>query len=776
MWRWKQGITGICGLLIASSAAIAGREGDYSVPRGCNQPVQRLAKLDSSRVIMLGEFSVCGTAVAPKLAAYNFASGQFHTVGVGLGADADQLPLYEPSAIVGDGSGRVYLAKADNTSRLQLARTDASNQLEWIVQSGGPSIAGTPIAMDFAPDGSLYIATGRTVLRGNPGSPWTFTRLGSSNLLPSGAIQAIAYDLERAQVVVGGSFSSIGGAGANNIARWTGSAWAALPAVLDGAGVNGPVHTLESVQGGNGGLADGLYLAGEFSSGMAGITQLYNIARYNGSGYNVLGASLSNRGLRGGTVRDIRLNEARTQLLAAGGFHTAGSALVVNGVARWDGATWAGYDDVASGLGLDPGPQAVVEVGGRVAVGGDIDRAGTAPYNHIAHYQGGGWRALGADSGAGLVGRNFFGTRAGQPSRILGGDAVFIGEVTRIGLQNTSNALRWEAASGLPRPVLPSAMDIPDFTIGCADPGDRSVQLFAAGSMPFAEAGITGPHAQLNLTTGALTAGGAHPADRCAVSATSGVVYSAHNNTASSAQIRNYNPATGASSLIGTVTGQVYAMAFDDLNRVLYIAGELSNVAGVGAANAARYDVQSASWDSLGGPAAGFGLNGLVTAIGIDLARGDYVYFGGRFSSAGGFAQPSIARWNVVSESWVPMASFCSVINEACPSLLVEIERLLPNSAEGVIVAGDFATLDGGRSLVAFDGSAWSDRFDGGVFNTRGESGDVRELHLVDDQLVVTGQFIGRGRGSDSAAASGLAVFEIASGPLPDPIFADGFD
>lgn len=775
MRSWIHGLLGVCGLLICSTA-LAGWQGDYSVPRGCNQPVERLAKLDSSRMILLGDFSVCGTAVAPKLAAYNFATAQFYTVGVGLAANADQLPLFEPSAIVSDGSGQVYLSKFDSNSRLQLARTGASNQLEWIVQSNGPSIIGTPIAMDFAPDGSLYIATGRTVLRGVPGSTWIFSSLGNIDLLPGGGvINAIAYDVERAQVVVGGSFSSIGGASANNIARWTGSAWAALPAVLDGAGVNGPVYALDSVDG-NGGLADGLYLAGEFSTGMAGITQLFNIARYNGSGYNVLGASVANRGLRGGAVRDIRLNEARTQLLAAGGFHTAGSAMVVNGVARWDGAAWSGFDDVSSGLGLDPGPKALVEVGGRVAVGGDIDRSGTGIYNHIAHFQGGAWRALGSDAGAGLIGRDYFGTRSGQPGRILGGDAVFLGEVTRVGLQNTGNALRWEAASGLPRPVLPSAMAIPEFAIGCADPGERSVQLFASGSMPFAAAGISGPHAQLNLTTGALTAGGPNPAHRCAVSANTGVVYSAHNNTGSSAQIRSYNPASSASSLIGTVTGQVYAMAFDDLNQVLYIAGELSNVAGVGAANAARFDVPSATWDSLGGPSAGFGVNGRVTAIGVDPARSDFVYFGGRFSSAGGASQPAIARWNASSESWVPMASFCAAIDGACPSLLVEIDRLLPTSAEGLIVAGDFATVDGGRSLVSFDGSSWSDRFDGGVFNTRGEPGDVRELHLVDNRLVVTGQFIGRGRGANSAAASGLAVFEIESGPLPDPIFADGFD
>ena len=766
------------GLAVATPQANANWLGDYSVPRGCNRPVTDIERMDATRVILLGSFSVCGNAAVRRLAGYNFSSGQFYAVGGGLDPNPDDRPLISPTAAEADGSGQVYLASRDGFGGLLLARVGADNLLQWIVSTGGLNLLSSPVDMDFGPDGALYIATAHSVIRGTPGSPWSFSRLGSADLFPgAGLLRAIAYDQERSQVVVGGTFQTIAGTAASNLAFWNGSSWQPLSTIVDGNGVDGSVHTLESVLNGNGGLASGLYIAGDFTAGVAGFLDLFSITRYNGSGYNSLGAALSARGLRGGPVLSIRVNAARNRLLAAGSFHTAGASQVVNGVVQWDGGNWLALDDIATGLGLDPGPAAVVEVNGRIVVGGNIDRSGTGMFNHMAHYQAGGWRALGNDDGSGLVGNSFLGVRSGSPGALLAGDAVFIGEISRIGLQDTGNALGWDASTGAPEPVIPLAAEIPDFTIGCADPADRVVHLYKDGASPFGDAGISGPHAQLNTTSGLLSAGSPHPAHRCVVSAATGVVYSARNDVgAGTVQIRSFNPQTGVSTSIGSVTGQVFAMGFDDMRQTLYIGGALSNVAGVGAANAARYDVSSASWDSLGGASAGFGLNNTVTTIGVDALRSDYVYFGGRFTTAGGIAQPALARWDSLAEQWVAMADFCAAIDGSCPSLLVEINRLLPTSTEQVLVGGDFSTVDGGRGLVAFDGTNWSDRFDGGVFDSRGEGGEVTQLHLVEDQLIVTGFFSGTGRAENSVAASGLAVYQLNTGPVLDPIFADGFD
>ncbi|MCB1629905.1 MAG: hypothetical protein KDI48_19400, partial [Xanthomonadales bacterium] len=295
------GLLLLAALGLPATGVRAAWEGDWSVPRGCNQPITQLERLDANRAILLGSFDVCGTAAAPGMAVYDFSGNRFRAVGVGLSATVDVLPDLRALAARSDGAGKVYLAGIDADSRLRLARVGSSNGLEWIVSSGGPELAGEPVAMDFDSAGQLYLATEQGVLRGSPGSPWSWTRLGALDLFPStGQLLALAYDRERSQVVVGGNFQSIGGTAASHIAHWNGSSWQPLTAPLDGIGLDGPVNTLVSLPDGNAGLSSGLYVGGQFTGGVAGVLELHNITRYNGFGYNALGASLSTRGLRNG--------------------------------------------------------------------------------------------------------------------------------------------------------------------------------------------------------------------------------------------------------------------------------------------------------------------------------------------------------------------------------------------------------------------------------------------------------------------------------------------
>ena len=94
-------------LLGFGGPASAGWVGDFSVPRGCNRPVSAVEGMDASRIILLGDFSVCGSAAVTRLAGYNFSSSQFYTVGVGLSANPDDRPGITPTAIKADGAGKV---------------------------------------------------------------------------------------------------------------------------------------------------------------------------------------------------------------------------------------------------------------------------------------------------------------------------------------------------------------------------------------------------------------------------------------------------------------------------------------------------------------------------------------------------------------------------------------------------------------------------------------------------------------------------------------------
>ena len=107
------------------------------------------------------------------------------------------------------------------------------------------------------------------------------------------------------------------------------------------------------------------------------------------------------------------------------------------------------------------------------------------------------------------------------------------------------------------------------------------------------------------------------------------------------------------------------------------------------------------------------------------------------------------------------------------------LRALQPVGTDSVIVGGNFDSVDGGRSLLAFDGSVWGDAFDGGVFDRNGDAPDVTRLHLDDDLLVVTGFFVGTGHDADSRIAGNVAVFRISADPPPpsEPlIFRNGLE
>jgi trimeric autotransporter adhesin len=212
---------------------------------------------------------------------------------------------------------------------------------------------------------------------------------------------------------VGGSFGSIGGVAANNIARWDGTAWNAM-----GAGVNGRVNDIEAAISGNsilvggeftqaGGLSvsriarwDGastwtaigsgvngpvlaiknafleIAVGGSFSS--AGGVPANNIARLSGNTFSAYGAGTS------GPVRALTFSVGN--IWAGGAFVSAGGT-VTNNVARWDIAAndWAPLGFGAA-VGVDKEVRALTIEGNTVYVGGDFVIAGVEPSAHIARF------------------------------------------------------------------------------------------------------------------------------------------------------------------------------------------------------------------------------------------------------------------------------------------------------------------------------------------------------------------------------------------------------
>ncbi len=168
-------------------------------------------------------------------------------------------------------------------------------------------------------------------------------RFDGTNWLPmdalggvNGSVRAIkGYNINatRIAMLVGGNFTTAGGAPATRIAQYsltplTGAAsWSAL-----GAGFNNRVDAIERF----GGVT---YAAGSFTADGNGVP-LNRIARFVGGAWQQVGDGFN------GSVAALFVDGP---YLYAGGTFTASGATAVTNLARWDGAAWTPVDGGANG-------------------------------------------------------------------------------------------------------------------------------------------------------------------------------------------------------------------------------------------------------------------------------------------------------------------------------------------------------------------------------------------------------------------------------------------
>lgn len=259
------------------------------------------------------------------------------------------------------------------------------------------------------------------------GSQWL--ALGSGMNYPVFSLALAGTDL-----IAGGEFTKAGGTQVNHIARWNGNAWSPL-----GSGMNdfGYVTAL-AVSGPD------LYAGGSFY--MAGGVEASYVARWNGSAWSplgsgtytsvdalaVVGADLyaggylflskwdGNAWSDAGTEMNgsvLALAALNGDLYVGGTFTMAGET-AANGIARWDGTSWA-----ALGSGVDDGHVSALAVAGTdLYVGGYFTSAGGNPANSIAKWDGSAWSALGSGTEGFVNALAVFGS-----DLYVGGDFVSIG-------------------------------------------------------------------------------------------------------------------------------------------------------------------------------------------------------------------------------------------------------------------------------------------------------------------------------------------------------------
>ena len=244
----------------------------------------------------------------------------------------------------------------------------------------------------------------------------------------SGAVTALAiYD---GDLIAGGVFGQAGGTAADQIARWNGTTWSQL-----GGGIRGDnaerVMTLLAYE-------DDLIVGGHFTQ--AGNQTISGIARWNGNSWSPMdGEALG----QGPFVEELL--EFDGQLYAGGAFYPIGAGL--DGVVRWDGATWQMLGDGLGGGGV----QSLTVYHGQLVAGGYFSTSGPDAVPFVGRWDGSDWRPLGS-SVDGVV----------YSVAAKGNDLYVGGWFDRAGGLPSTRIARWtESATGISEPeAAPPAIEL----------------------------------------------------------------------------------------------------------------------------------------------------------------------------------------------------------------------------------------------------------------------------------------------------------------------------
>ncbi|MFK7741176.1 MAG: hypothetical protein AB8H80_12730 [Planctomycetota bacterium] len=571
------------------------------------------------------------------------------------------------------------------------------------------------------------------------------------------------------ELVAGGSFTANGGQAAAGVARWDGASWVALGAGVRGGATPTSVQTMCELSTGE------LIVGGTFA--LAGTSNAANVASWDGSQWQALGAGLPN---------SIRSLAALTtgELFAA--------ATVAADIQQWNGSSWQVLPGLGAPLG-SPAPRiAALAAGGGSTCGldslvivGDFDfngqRTSIASWSQICSFNffsgfdglptsngplamalavdpspqpsslsnlaiAGPFDGLAGTSAPGLaLIRSFFvesisdgingAVRASAElpdgDVLLGGSFGSIDRAAVFGLaRGNSDGSLWRAPQLAGSAAISFAFLAPE--VRAIQPTDSGA-LLVAGS--FTLAGAPGPNNQASSDVARFDGsnwtgygptpflGGAH----AALEHSDGTLYAGGNG------LYRRDPAgwtlltTVSNGLGGTI------LSLTELpNGDLVAAGSLQNIPGPNRPGVMRWD--GATWQFLGAGLASVlpGSNRIVTAC---RARDDGVLFAcGAVDGA-----PFVARFDGTNWQVLPAPSATSPSSPGQAELFAL--ELLPNG--DAVVGGRFDAIGGisAASVARWNGSSWSPVGDG-VTNFDGAPGTVYGLSFSrSGALQISGMF-----------------------------------
>ncbi|MEV0810646.1 S8 family serine peptidase [Micromonospora sp. NPDC050200] len=327
-------------------------------------------------LIVGGNFLEIGGISVNRIARWDGA--QWSTAGTGLGSSITDTVR----ALVVDQGALIAagnFSRAGTTTVNNVARWDGSS---WVALASGVSGGNNTVYALTVRDGTLiaggsFTRTGdRTV---NNVAQWDGIAW-SALADPSGSSldhEVRALTVYAGSLIAGGVFSRAGGVVVNRIASWDGAHWAPLAAGdAPGTGLNAEVSALATHNG-------ALIAAGRFT--VAGGTVANGIARWDGKTWAPLGAGFND------AVRTLTVYNGQ---LVAGGLFTQSDGKAVNRIARWDGTSWLPLGD-----GMNGAVDSLAVFNGKLIAGGRFRNADGALTNGIAAWDGAAWSPLGSGLG-----------------------------------------------------------------------------------------------------------------------------------------------------------------------------------------------------------------------------------------------------------------------------------------------------------------------------------------------------------------------------------------
>lgn len=561
------------------------------------------------QLVAAGEFAVAGSEEASNIAAWDGVA--WRPLASGIAGGNPTTRVYS-LAKMSDGSliagGR--FATAGGVAASGIARWDG---FQWTsFGSGFAHSSSVPVvrALCVGPTGNLFAGGSFTSVDGTPalniaswnGSNWSGLASGTN-----GTVRAVSC-LSTGELIVGGEFTLVPGiSGTISIAKWDGATWSRL-----GSSGSTAVSSIAILP------------TNEVLVAMG--TQ---VRKWSGSAWASLGSSFS------ASVNVIAATSSGQPV--AGGSFTSASGSAANRIAIWNGAAWAAIGEGLSEGFTSPAVHAISSLSsGELVVAGYFNEAGNKSAVSIASWDGSSWKSFGAGFDSDINSLCLL------PSGdlVAGGGFQHAGSIDANGLCNW-NGLEW---SGL----------------GSGVGGTAFATVLAVGRMPNNDLVAGGRF----LTINGISA----------------------NNVARFDGYQWASIGTGMDSLV-----YCFAVLPDG---DLVAGGGFANAGGSPASNIARWN--GSQWLPMGA-----GLNGAVYGLTV---HGGKLVAGGIFTKSGATTINRIAQWT--GTEWEALGEGFANGN---------VNALVEDSNNDLIAAGSF-TLAGVASvkrIARWDGQTWNPIGDG---------------------------------------------------------------